>query len=156
MRKRIFVSVFFVALVAMAGTAIALDTATVTVSATVSPVCMFSSPAAALAFGVLPTPSADTTVTASLNFWCTAGASYTITDDDGLNETGVNLNRMISTGPGPTNYMPYSFTYAPATGSGLGPSSPITLNLSGTVLAASYGSLPGGVYQDTVTLTINP
>jgi hypothetical protein len=52
--------------------------------------------------------------------------------------------------------MPYSFSYAPAAGTGSGPSTPINLNITGTVLAASYASLPGDVYQDTVTLTINP
>jgi spore coat protein U-like protein len=154
--KRFSVAAIAIALIAIGGTAMAVDTATVTVSATVTPTCKFSSPTAALAFGALAAPPADRTVTAPLNFWCTTGAAYTITDDDGLYETGVNANRMRSTGAGPAQFMPYSFSYAPATGTGTGPSTPITLTITGTVLGASYASLPGDVYQDTVTLTINP
>jgi spore coat protein U-like protein len=154
--KRLFVVAVAIALTAIGGTVMAVDTATVTVSATVSPTCKFSSPTAALAFGVLPAPAADTTVSAPLNFWCTTGATYTITDDDGLYKTGLNANRMRSTGAGPAQFMPYSFSYAPASGTGTGPSTPITLTITGTVLGTNYASLPGDVYQDTVTLTINP
>lgn len=154
--KRFSVAAIAIALIAIGGTAMAVDTATVTVSATVSPTCRFSSPTAALAFGVLPVPAADTSASATLNFWCTTGAAYTITDDDGSYETGVNANRMRSTGAGPAQFMPYSFSYAPAAGTGSGPSTPINLNITGTVLAAAYATLPGDVYQDTVTLTINP
>lgn len=155
MRKLFVVSVAIV-IVAMAGAASAIDTATVTVSATVAPTCRFSSPAAALAFGVLPDPAADTNASTTLNFWCTTGASYTITDDDGLYETGLNANRMRSTALAIPQYMPYTFSYAPASGTGLGPATPINLNITGTVLAASYSALPGDVYQDSVVLTINP
>ena len=154
--KKLFVAAVAIAMIAIGGTAMGVDTATVTVTATVSPTCRFNSSTAALAFGVLPVPAADTSASASLSFWCTTGATYTITDDDGLDETGVDANRMRSTGPGPAQFMPYSFTYAPAGGTGLGPAVPITLNIAGNVLAASYASLPGDVYQDTVTLTINP
>lgn len=154
--KKLFVVAVAIAMIAMGGTAMAVDTATVTVSAIVAQTCRFSSPTAALAFGTLPSTAADVSAGTTLAFWCTTGASYTITDDDGLYETGVNANQMRSTALATPQFMPYTLSYTPASGTGTGPSSPITMTLTGNILAASYASLPADVYQDTVTLTINP
>jgi len=145
-------------LLAAAGTAMALDSATVTVSATVSPTCKFSSPAtAALSFGVLdPGSPVDVNANTTLSFWCTDGTSYTITDDDGLYETGLNANRMRSTVLATPEFIPYSISYNPATGSGTGPASPITLTFTGNLLGTNYATRSPDVYNDTVTLTINP
>ncbi len=154
--KKFFVVAVAVAMIAMAGTAMAVDTATVNVSAIVPATCRFSNPAATLAFGALPTPAAPVTTSTTLDFWCTNGAAYTITDDDGLFETGVDANRMRSTTLAIPEFMPYTLTYIPASGTGLGPASPITLTFTGNILAASYASLSGDIYQDTVTLTITP
>lgn len=154
--KKLFLAAVAISMIAMAGSAMAVDTATVTVSAIVPATCRFSNPAATLAFGALPTPAADVTAGTTLDFWCTNGAIYAITDDDGLFETGANANRMRSTTLAIPEFMPYALSYVPASGTGLGPASPITLTLTGNILGASYSSLSGDIYQDTVTLTINP
>jgi len=141
-----------------AGPAMALDTATVTVSAIVSPTCKFSAPATAtLSFPVLdPGNAVNVNASTTLSFWCTDGTAYTITDDDGLYATGVNLNRMRSTALPTPEFIPYSISYNPATGSGTGPASPITLTFTGTILGTDYASSSPDLYNDTVTLTINP
>lgn len=155
--KKLVLLVAAMALVISGGVATAVDTATVTVSAIIPDTCRFNSAAAALAFGVLD-PSAAPVVNASTNltFWCTNGASYTITDDDGLYETGANANRMQSTALAIPEFIPYSMTYNPDTGTGTGPASPITLNIAGSIGAGTYSGNKADVYNDTVTLTINP
>jgi spore coat protein U-like protein len=155
--KKLILLVAAMALMISGGVAIAVDTATVTVSAIIPDTCRFTSPTAALSFGVLdqataPAVSAGT----NLSFWCTNGASYTITDDDGLYETAPNANRMRSTTLAVPEFIPYTLTYTPNAGTGLGPANPIALNITGNVAAGTYASNTADVYNDTVTLTINP
>ena len=155
--KKLILLVAAMALVISGGVASAVDTATVTVSAIIPDTCRFTSPAASLALGVLdqatPPPVSAST---NLSFWCTNGASYAITDDDGLYETGANANRMRSTALAVPEFIPYTLTYNPNAGTGLGPASPIALTITGGVGAGTYASNTADVYNDTVTLTINP
>lgn len=157
--KRTIQAAVIVLLVVTAGAAGAQDTATVTVTARVLGTCQFSAAGATLGFGDLPFTAAGIaqgrSTSTTLNFWCTSGAAYTITDDDGLYETGLNLNRMQSTTLGAPEYIDYTLTYNPATGTGLGPGTPITLTIDGTV-GATYTNNSPDSYTDTVTLTINP
>jgi len=133
----------------------AADTATVDVTATVVGTCQFLEDAT-LDFGTLdPSAGSDVTATTSLDFWCTKNATYTITDDDGLYETGPNQNRMRHASL-TTEYIPYSFSYTPTSGTGQGKNSPITLTISGTVLGSDYIDASAGSYSDTVTLSITP
>ena len=85
-------------------------------------------------------------------FWCTKNASYTITDDNGLNESGTTYQMKHAS---LADVIPYSFVYT-ATGTGSGPGTPITMNITSTVLSADYLNVAAGSYSDTVTLTINP
>lgn len=144
-----------------AGTAMAADTATVDVSATVVGTCQFSSAGTTLPFGTLPFDASGNALGATANstiqFWCTNGASYTIADDTGANESvpGTPPFRLGSTTLGTPEYIDYSLSYNPATGTGTGPGTPITLNITGTVGTTYAGNSPD-VYNDTVTLTVNP
>jgi spore coat protein U-like protein len=151
--KKVLMAVIAVALVAMAGAAMAADTTTVTVSATVVGTCKFTA-GGSIPFGNLdPSVGTDQTPTVTQpTFWCTKGASYTITDDDGVHESGTTHRMMHDSLP---EYIPYSFTYL-ATGTGAGPASIISMNIASTVLGADYANASAGSYTDTVTLTINP
>lgn len=146
---------------------IAGDNATVNVLANVVGTCKFLS-GATLNFGNLdPSVGTDVNATASLTFWCTKGAGYTITDNDGTNKSGTTQRLKHAT---LTEYIPYSYCYkstgpAPSpcttdttsdTGTGNGPSSPITLNISGTITGPNYVNASAGSYSDTVTMTIAP
>lgn len=145
-------------LLAVAGTAMALDTATVDITATVVGTCQFSAAGTAIALGDLPFNAAGaatgTSAGSTINFWCTNGAIYAITDDLGMNEVGAQ-RRLASAGIVPTEFIDYALTYNPDTGTGSGPGAPITLNLTATVGATYTGNTPAG-YGDTVTLTITP
>ena len=155
MKKLVGLAMVF-GLVLLTGVAFAADTNTVTVTANVVGTCRFNSATSTLGFGALdPGIGGDVNANTSTTFWCTKNASYSITDDDGLYDTGPNANRMRHATT-LTEYVPYSFSYSPATGTGNGRTSPITLDISGTVTFASYQNAAAGDYADTVVLTINP
>ena len=138
------------------GVAMAADTNTVTVTANVVGTCRFNSAASTLAFGGLdPSTGLDVNASTSTTFWCTKNATYSVSDDDGLYETGANANRMRHATT-LTEYIPYSFSYSPTTGTGNGRTSAITLDISGTVTFANYQNAAAGDYADTVVVSITP
>lgn len=143
------------ALLAAGGAAWALDTNTLTVSASVTGTCKFQAPkTSTLDFGSLD-PSNPVLVNGSgtTQFWCTKGVSTdAITADLGANPSGTT-RRMA--GPG-GDFIPYSLVLTPVAGVNAGPASPRTLTIAGSVLAADYTGVSAGNYADTVTLTINP
>jgi len=152
MKKILFFTMVLGLALFSAGQGIAGDTATVNVSATVVGTCKFIS-GGSITFTLDPSTGGDVSGTVTQpTFWCTKGASYTITDDDGLWESGTTHRMKHST---LTEYIPYSFTYT-ATGTGNGPGNPLTMNIASTVLSADYINASAGSYSDTVTLTINP
>lgn len=120
--------------------------------------CKFNAATAALNFGNLdPATPVDKTVTTSITFVCNgsaANATFSITDNDGLYETGLNANRMRNTTV-TTEYLPYGLTYNPQT-STVPKGVNQTLTISGTVLGVDYQDAYVGSYSDTVVLTIAP
>ncbi len=150
--------VVFIALAVLAagGAAWALDTNTLTVSASVVGTCKFSAPkTSTLDFGPLD-PSTPVLVNGatSTQFWCTKGVSTDVISADlGANPAGATRQMKNIAG---ADLIPYSLTLTPVAGANAGPASPRTLNIAGSVLAADYTSKTAGSYSDTVTLTINP
>ncbi len=137
----------------LASTAFAADTATLNVQANVVGNCKFNTASATMNFGSLdPANTTDASGAASLQFWCTKNAAYTISDDGGANKSGAQ-RRMKDAG---TNYINYSIGAYTAAGAGNGKGAPISLNLSGSVLNADYVNAAAGAYTDVVTFTINP
>lgn len=154
MKRLILTAMAVITAVMVSGAAMAA-TNTMTVSASVVGTCRFSAATSTLAFGALdPSSVADGAGSVNVNFWCTRGTAYSMTDDDGLNETGVNANRMQHAVT-PTEYIPYSINYA-AAGTGLGATSPITLTVTGAIANADYINALEGAYADTVVLTVTP
>ena len=157
--KRTIQAAVIVLLILAAGVAAAATT-TVAVSARVVGTCRFNS-GATMAFGDLlfdaaGTPLGTGPMTTTLTFWCTRNANYSIIDDAGLYDLVAGTQSMRSTTLGTPEYIPYSLTYAPATGTGAGPvGNDITLTLTGEV-GAVYGDNTPDDYADTVTLTITP
>jgi spore coat protein U-like protein len=156
MRMKKSMAVFIVlAVLAAGGAAWAVDTNTLTVSASVTGTCKFQAPkTSTLDFGALD-PSNPVLVNGSgtTQFWCTKGISTdVITANLGANPSGTT-RRMA--GPG-GDFIPYSLVLTPIAGVNAGPTLPRTLNITGSVLAADYTGVSTGNYSDTVTLTINP
>ncbi|MFQ5598470.1 MAG: spore coat protein U domain-containing protein [Nitrospiria bacterium] len=138
-----------------AGAAIA-DTNTLTVSGNVVGTCRFVSATSTLAFGALdPASGLPANTTGSTTFWCTKGVAFALTDDDGLHELVADGNRMQHATT-LTEYIPYTLTMTPSAATGSGPSTPITLNLTGDITFANYSDAEAGAYSDTVVITITP
>ena len=127
---------------------------------TVHAACLFNTTAATLSFGSLnPGNPVDVNVSATLAFKCAGGPpgtmwTYSVADDDGLYETGIDANRMRNT-TATTQYLPYTFTYAPATGT-VPRNTNQTLTINGTVKGIDYQNAYVGSYSDTIILTITP
>ncbi len=122
--------------------------------------CRFTTTTATFSFGNLnPGSPVDVNISTTLTFRCTGGGpgtmwTYTITDDDGLNEIGIDANRMINAAV-PTQFLPYTLTYTPATGT-VPRNTSQTLTINGTVKGIDYQYAYVGSYSDTVVLTITP
>jgi spore coat protein U-like protein len=142
-----------IATLAFAGGAFAADPATVDVSATVVGVCKYSTNTGSVSFTLDPSVGGPVNGTLSQPaFWCTKGTGYTITDDNGLNESGTTHRMKHATA---AEYIPYTFLYT-ATGTGTGKSTPITMGITASVAETDYIDKSEGSYVDTVTLSITP
>lgn len=134
--------------------ALAGDTATVGVSASVTGTCKFNS-GGTIAFTLDQTTTAAATGTVtSPAFWCTKGTGYTVSDNNGVNAlAGARRMKHASIA---TEFIPYSFSYT-TTGTGTGKTTPITLTLTAaTVVNTDFINASAGSYADTVTLSITP
>ncbi len=152
MKKVLYLTMVLGLVLMLTGAGIAGDSAPVSVSATVVGTCKFLT-GGSISFILDPSVGGNVNGTVTQpTFWCTKGASYTITDDDGLYESGTTHRMKHAT---EDEYIPYSFSYT-ATGSGNGRGNPITMNISSTVLGGDYLNASAGSYSDTVTLTITP
>jgi spore coat protein U-like protein len=138
----------------------ATTTHTLSVSATVSGNCSFSTggPTAltiATGAGVIdPSAAGPATGTANVTFRCTTGTTSAITGDNGLNFSGGS--RRVKNGV--ANFMPYTLglTNAAQVGTGHGAGQDKTVAVDASIVAADYQNAAAGAYTDTVTLTITP
>jgi spore coat protein U-like protein len=121
--------------------------------------CRFNSSAVNLSFGSLdPSNPVDKNTTTTLMFRCQANGNnlvtFSITDDDGLYETGPSSPRMRHTSQ-TTEYLPYSLTLNPPAGS-VPKVTDIPLTISGTVRGVDYENALPGNYSDRVIISIVP
>lgn len=138
-----------------AGSAMAADTATVTVTAMVTPTCQFVTNTATLDFGTLDQTSGNPgTAATSVQFWCTTGATASFTDQGGLHDAGGS--KRIQHATVPTAFIPYTMTLTPSGTAGAGPGSPLSLAIAGNINFVDYQNATGGNYSDTVTIDVNP
>ncbi|MGD0276972.1 MAG: spore coat protein U domain-containing protein [Syntrophales bacterium] len=155
MRKILLVTIVVIMVAVWGGIALAADTNTLTVTATVLGVCKFNTAAETLAFGTLdPSSAANGTGTATATFWCTNGTTGTLAAGQGLYYSSSNRMRSAAH---TTAFIPYSLGLSPTSTTGSGKSTPITLTITGTVLNADYiNALQTNDYTDTVSVTITP
>ncbi|MEW6324139.1 MAG: spore coat protein U domain-containing protein [Nitrospirota bacterium] len=144
-----------------AGRAWPADSNVINVRATVlsSSNCRFSPPKLAnIDFGIVdPLNPVNLTVSASLIVRCSGSsplATFFISDDDGLYETGANANRMRHAIDA-TQFMPYSLSLTPDTAT-IPRNTDQTITITATLNGASYQNAIAGVYADTVTVNIVP
>lgn len=154
MKKFILLFVASIVVLSLSGAAMAAGTNTLTVSASVTGTCKFSSATSALNFGALD-PSVGTNVngSATTQFWCTKGTTETLSAGQGSNWDGTKRNMKLATG---TDLIPYTLTLTPDGSGNTGPATPRTLTISGQVLGTDYTAKTAGSYADTVVLNITP
>ncbi len=152
--RRFFITIVFAAIILASGTSQGADSNTLTVSASVTGTCRFSSGTSTLSFGTLDqNSSGDATATGNTQFWCTRNATYTVSGNNGLY---FDTNRRMRHATETSEYIPYSLGFTPASGTGTGKTSPITLSLTGTITNANYVNAIAGNFADTVVLSITP
>jgi hypothetical protein len=145
------------AIVAMAGSAMAADTNTLTVQASVTGTCKFVSASSTLDFGALdPSLATNPTKQTTTTFWCTKGVTTDlIAAGNGLHyDATASKRQMLDTGTS-GDLIPYTLTLTKA-GSNAGPGSPRTLTIQGDILNSDYKNKTASNYSDTVQLSINP
>jgi spore coat protein U-like protein len=118
----------------------------------------FNTVASTLNFGNLdPLTGVDVVVSTTIIFRCGGSANpatFFISDEDGLYETGPNATRMrhatiIS------EYLPYSLALNPASGT-VPKNINQTLTVTGVVRSVDLQTVAAGSYADTVVLSILP
>lgn len=161
MKRILMVAVVMMMVAVMVGSVYA-GTASqgVGVTGTVASVCKFTGAGTGLDFGtmdaVVDTAGKIATVATQPSFWCTKGYNYTITDDNGLWESGTTHQMRSNTddGAGTYDFIQYTFTYT-ATGAGSGASVSLNPLIGGSISAGGFDNVKADTYSDTVTLTIN-
>jgi spore coat protein U-like protein len=148
--KKLLAITAAVAVLAMAGTAMAEGTANLSVQATITASCSVT--AGSLSFGELD-PFNPTTRTASstgVTVRCATGEHPTLTADNG-SHAGLGTQKFLSNG---TDTIAYSITIPSL---GVADASWQTVTIGGTIADTAYGSSKSaGTYSDTVVLTVAP
>lgn len=143
-----------------AGSAIAADSNTLTVNATVNGTCKFTTATSTVNIAnsggaIDPSLATNATGQTTVQFRCTNGTTSAISADNGLNfSAGSRRVRIGAT----TNYMPYSLalTGAAQAGTGHGAGNEKTLTIDATIVAADHQNAAAGSYADTVLLSLTP
>jgi spore coat protein U-like protein len=153
--KKLIVLMVAIGIIAMSGVAIAADTNTLTVQASVVGTCKFSSATSTLNFGNLdPSSGANVNGTTTTQFWCTKGISTdVIAANNGQNFAGGKRGMKDTSG---ADVIPYTLTLTKDANPNNGPTAPRTLTIDGQVLGTDYTSKTASSYADSVTLNITP
>lgn len=138
-----------------AAPAIAGDTATLAVSATVSGTCKFTTGTFNMNFGTLdPSAAANQNQSTALSYKCTkntAATSFSF-DADATSPASVNITNGTDNIP-----VALSWTMPATLGSGFGVgSTAITMNVAGDILATDYANVSAGVYTKNVAVVVAP
>lgn len=142
------------------GLAMAANSTTVTVSATVIGNCKFNTPGpttltiANSGVNIDPSITGTATGSASVTFRCTKNTSSSVSV--GVTPYAAPVTRTLTSG---ANTMSYTFTLSgfAQTGTGFGTGgSDLTLGLQGDIADTEYQAAAAGLYSDTITLNINP
>lgn len=161
--KRDFIALALTAVLGLPGTSFSAGSASasMSVSATVLSTsnCKFNNPGTAtLAFGAVdPSGVSNVTATGTLVIRCggsAPNATFAITDDSGLYETGVGAYRMrhaVTT----TAYLGYSVGYSPQSAT-IPKNTDQTITITGTITPTQFGNAIAGNFADTVTITVSP
>ena len=141
-----------IAALMLAGNAMAADSHTITVNATVSGTCKFNAASSTLNLTLNPTATSTVTQTASVLYRCTKGTApnFALASGSTSSATGGNLVNGAES-------IPYTFSStAGGAGTGLGAGNDKTLSVSVSVNQANAANVTPAVYTDNITITLTP
>ena len=141
-----------VAALLASGAARAIDSHTITVSATVVATCKFSSATSTLALTLDPTASSTVSQTASVLYRCTKGTapSFALSSGSTSSSAGGNLANGAES-------IAYSYSSSSGgSGTGMGVGNDKTLSVTVSVSQANSANVTPGVYTDTISITLTP
>jgi spore coat protein U-like protein len=141
-----------IAALLLAGNAMAADSHTITVNATVSATCKFNAASSTMNLTLDPTATSTVTQTASVLYRCTKGTtpSFALSSGSTSSATGGNLVNG-------TESIPYTFSStAGGNGTGMGAGNDKTLSVSVSVNQANAANVTPAVYTDSITITLTP
>ena len=136
----------------MAGNAMAADSHTITVNATVTGTCKFNAASSTLNMTLDPTATSTVTQTASVLYRCTKGTapSFALASGSTGSTGGGNLVNGAES-------IPYTFSSTSGgAGSGMGAGNDKTLALSVSVNQANAANVTPAVYTDSIAITLTP
>jgi spore coat protein U-like protein len=111
-----------------------------------------------LPFGNLdPASATNATATVSTTIRCTGSdnfATYAFTADSGQNPQGAG-NRRMRHGTVVTEFLPYALSIAPASAT-IPKGTTQLITITGTITPAQFQNVLGGLYSDTVEITLTP
>ena len=138
-----------------AAPAVAGDTATLAVTATISGTCKFTTGTFNMDFGTLdPSAVADQSQTTGISYKCTKNTAATSVSLDADATSPASVNITNGTDNIPVNL---SWTLPATQGSGFGVgSTAITMNVTGDILGTSYANASAGVYTRNVAVVVAP
>ncbi len=153
--KKLLLATLIASAVGVSTSAMAGNTQTMAVSATITGTCKLQS-STAMAFGSID-PSSVTAATAGANvtYKCTNGTAPTSLTAVGANDS-AGQKRLLT---GASTYMNYSisFTAPVAVGGGFAAGvTATTVSVTGTIAVADFANATAGAYADTLTFTIAP
>lgn len=146
--KKLLVTASAMAIVAMAGTAMAAGSATLNVTATVTGTCTMAGPGT-LNFGLLdPTVGGASAAANSsgITITCSNGTPYSVV----AASANGGVLKDVTTG---ANTIAYGLTLPP---NGIGTGVAVAYNVAGSIAAGGFFAKPADIYTDTVTLNITP
>lgn len=136
----------------MAGNAMAADSHTITVNATVTGTCKFNAASSTLNMTLDPTATSTVTQTAAVLYRCTKGTAPSFALASG--STGSSAGGNLVNG---AESIPYTFSSASGgSGSGMGSGNDKTLSVSVSVNQANAANVTPAVYTDSITITLTP
>jgi spore coat protein U-like protein len=99
----------------------------------------------------------DRTSPGSVRYWCSKGLVYSVTLGPGSNNSGTQRRMKGQATTNSAEFLGYDLTSdAPATATGVGPATLVTVALTATVKGTDYNVLSVGQFMDTVVVTIAP
>ena len=136
----------------MSGAALAADSHTITVNATVAGNCKFNAGTSTVNMTLDPTLTTTVTGNAAVLYRCTKGTTpaFVLSSTSTSSATGGNLKNGTET-------IPYTFTsVSGGNGTGMGTGQDKTLAVTVSVNQANAAGVTPNTYTDTIAITLTP